>query len=117
MKLGVIGSWYHIFQLEGYIFFGTTSRFLQLVKRHVNHDQLKRPRCARDKFIIFDFSVVPGMDATAAIVFIKIARLLRSRGVTPVWAGISPNVRSRMENFGVLQVEDSFPTLDQVTPT
>ena len=73
MKLGVIGAWYHIFRLEGYIFFGTASGFHRRIKRHVLVHNMRRPKCAQDKFLIFDLAAVPGMDATAAIVFIKVS--------------------------------------------
>ena len=73
MKLGVVGGWYKIFQLDGYIFFGTASRFHRHVKRCLEAtDASRRKRGHRDKFLIFDLTAVPGMDATAAIVFIKV---------------------------------------------
>jgi Ca2+-binding EF-hand superfamily protein/CRP-like cAMP-binding protein/anti-anti-sigma regulatory factor len=73
---------------------------------------LRRPLCARDKYLIFDLVAVSGMDATAAIVFIKIERLVRMHGMVPVWAGVAPSVKDRLESFNVIRISESFSTLD-----
>lgn len=112
MKLGVVGSWYHIFSLEGYIFFGTASRFHRMVKKHVTKADAERSRCARDKFLIFDMSNVFGMDVTASIIFLKVKRMLKARSIGTIWAGLAPNVLSRLEGWSIIELEEQFPTLD-----
>ena len=92
MKLSVISVF--IFALEGHLL----RHRLALPPAHQAPPH-RRPDAAAARArrsLIFD-SKVPGMDATAAIVFIKVARLVRSRGMTPVDRHLAQLMRARLE--------------------
>ena len=111
-KLGVLGVWYTIVVAQGYIFFGTAARLHRIVKGHVA-SMKRRPRAERTKTLIFNLSDVYGVDASASVIFLKSYRLVRSQGITLVWAGLSRTVETALTRSGVLG-EDAltFPTLD-----
>ena len=88
LKLAVLGRWYHIFTAQGYLFFGTASRLYRQFKEHTEASRLM-PHFERTKMILFDMTAVPGIDATAEGIFLKILRLSRRHDIELVWAGES----------------------------
>ena len=104
MKLGVLGCWYHIFRLDGYIFFGTSATLYKRFKDHVDA-LVKIPRCERSKYIIFDMSEVDEADETALDVFSKILRLAQSSNIELVWCGLGPLLQKNFRVHGILTEE------------
>lgn len=74
-----------LFNLRGFLFFGTANLFFEQMKAE----------CAASPgqtYFIFNFRRVYGIDSTAAKVFIKILNLLAGKQITPVFCGLSPEL-------------------------
>ena len=71
MKLGVLGCWFCVFPVQGYVFFGTASSLYTLFREHIAELSMLPP-CERTKLIIVDMTEATGIDATATAVFSKV---------------------------------------------
>ncbi len=75
-----------IFNLRGFLFFGTASLYYEELKRLVEQEE-------RYEYVVLNFHRVTGMDSTAVQVFFKIVNFLESIGAIVVFCGMSPQVR------------------------
>lgn len=68
----------------------------------------------RIRWLIFDFSLVTGLDATAVrSCFMMLKCLLRNAGISVVFAALAPHMRELLVSHGVLSEEDMvYDTLD-----
>jgi SulP family sulfate permease len=105
------GQQIYILVLQGYIFFGTSSSLLDHVRQRMEGTD-KRPR-----FLIFDFCMVTGLDASAALGFVKIRQLAARYGASWVFTALRPEVEQQLRQGGCLDGEGSavqvFPDLDR----
>lgn len=83
-------------ELQGFLFFGTSERLLQRVRRH-----LDRAHGSGLRYLLLDFRRVTGSDATAALSFLKMLRLASARGVALMLTDVPPAVRDRFVVGGV----------------
>jgi SulP family sulfate permease len=81
-----------IYELSGYLFFGSAGRILEEVAAACG--------AARD-FIVIDFRRVQGIDASAAFTLRKIADEAGDRGTHVVLTGLSPALRHVLVRSGV----------------
>ncbi|KAG6372058.1 hypothetical protein JVT61DRAFT_8766 [Boletus reticuloceps] len=90
-----------IIQLQGFLFFGTISHVEETIRSLVN-DVIFQARPVR--FVVVDFSLVAGVDLSAAEAFVRIQRLLAAKGVVLVFCGFSrPEVGKALASVGVLE--------------
>jgi SulP family sulfate permease len=102
----------YILMLQGYIFFGTASSLLDHVRQRLVGADRTRPR-----FLIFDFRMVTGLDASAALGFVKIRQLASRYSACRVFTGMLPGVEHQLRAGDCLDAEGSpcqiFPDLDR----
>lgn len=84
-----------VFLLQGFVFFGTAERLLQRVRARLDAAE------ARPRRLLFDFRRVSGIDATAALSFLKLLRRAADAGVEVGFTGVPPAVREQLVAGGV----------------
>ncbi len=99
-----------ILWLQGYIFFGSANRIFRYVA-----DRMAAPAKHPLQWLVLDFELVVGMDASAALSFIKLRNLAEKHGVAIAVSGLSETVGAPI--FGRSKVVSAarfqrFPTLD-----
>jgi len=106
------GERIHMFELQGYLFFGTASSLLDRVKERLNDAGQQEAR-----FVIIDFRRVTGLDSSAVLVFTKARQLAGSRGITLVLTGVGDRLRRQLERGGFAEDPDGgvriLPDLDR----
>jgi SulP family sulfate permease len=107
-----LGEQIAIFQLQGYIFFGTAHDLFERVRQRTLAADLPRLR-----FMLLDFRLVPGLDSTAMLSFSKLRQLGESHGLTLVFTQLAPGIRRQFKQAliyeeGALGVR-IFPDLDR----
>lgn len=99
-----------ILELQGFLFFGTAGQLLERVRARVDRGGGEAVR-----FVVLDLRRTPAIDASAAHSFVRLGRLVASRGVELVLTGLAPGVEKRLIRGGgvdrdVLRV---LPDLDR----
>lgn len=90
-----------IIQLQGFLFFGTISHVEDTIRSFV--DDLKF-RAIPVRFVVVDFSLVGGVDLSAAEAFVRVQRLLAAKGVVLVFCSVSrAEVGKALRSVGVLE--------------
>lgn len=80
-----------ILELQAYIFFGTANRIYEQIKH-----RLQTPQAAGLRVVVLDFRQVSGIDASAALSFVRLKRLLRQHQITLAFTGLKPTVQQRL---------------------
>lgn len=90
-----------IIQLQGFLFFGTIAHVEDTIRSFVDDPTF----CAHPvRFVVVDFSLVAGVDLSAAEAFVRVQRLLAAKGVVLVFCGVSrPEVCKALASVGVLE--------------
>ncbi|PKY22117.1 hypothetical protein RhiirB3_422837 [Rhizophagus irregularis] len=83
-----VGNQIYVIKLQGYMFFGTISGVERAIRKFLTYRQWKRNPI---RFLIVDFSLVNGLDFSAAEAFIRIQRLLSAKNVYLVLCGAEYN--------------------------
>ena len=81
-----------IFQLQGFIFFGTAHELFARVRQRAlaaNQPSLR--------FVLLDFRLVPRIDSTALLSFSKIQQLSEQHGLALVFTQLAPSIRRQFE--------------------
>ncbi len=94
MLLQEVGEHVRLFNLRGFLFFGTANVFFERMK--IVCDQ-----SPSGTYFIFNFRRVSGIDSTAAQVFLKITNLLAAKKITPIFCALSPEAEKACELAGV----------------
>lgn len=101
-----------ILGLEGYIFFGTSTRLLEHIRARLQQPAAKRPR-----YIVLDFLLVSGIDESAAVSYTKLQRLARQLDVHLVYTTVPPDVQQRLYMHNVISSQSNAATeADQLFP-
>ena len=79
------GSAAEVFNLRGFLFFGSATMFFERIKARVRQD-------TSQSYFIFNFRRVTGLDSTTAQIFVRLANLLAARRITPVFCGLNQAV-------------------------
>jgi SulP family sulfate permease len=98
-----------ILRVSGFVFFGSTNRLLERIRRRV--EEATPPR-----FLVIDLRRVTGVDSSAVVAFVKVMRLAEAAGFEVVFTGASDPVRAQLARGGVDETEElvSFePDLDR----
>jgi sulfate permease, SulP family len=92
LLLEKFGSAVQIYELQGFLFFGTANVILDSLKHRLS--QLNDPA---PFLLLVDFSAVTGIDSSAALSFQKTLHLADEHGIRLVLTGASTQVRARLE--------------------
>jgi sulfate permease, SulP family len=98
-----------ILRVSGFVFFGSTNRLLERIRRRV--EGATPPR-----FLVIDLRRVTGVDSSAVVSFVKMMRLAEAVGSEIVFTSASDPVRAQLARGGVDEREElvSFePDLDR----
>jgi SulP family sulfate permease len=100
-----------IYQLQGFIFFGTAQSLLGQIR-----SQIMNPALSPVRFLILDFALVPGLDSSAASSFVRMNQLTDTKNVQLVFTYLSAQmqcqlVQAGLGNGGMSHIQ-FFPTLD-----
>lgn len=92
------GDSIYIVRLQGYLFFGTASRLYSNLVKRVNQDApaVEAPL----GYAIYDCSQISGVDSSAALSFIKMAKLASTRPFFFILANLRDEYRERLEQAG-----------------
>ena len=93
-----LGQSIHIFELQGFIFFGTANALLEQIQVRVK-DEAQPP----SRYIILDFRRVTGLDSSAVLSFIKGRQLTETREITLVLTNISQSIQKQFELEGMFE--------------
>ncbi len=93
-----LGQSIHIFELQGFIFFGTANALLEQIQVRVK-DEAQSP----SRYIILDFRRVTGLDSSAALSFIKGRQMTETRGITLVLTNISESIQNQFKLEGMFE--------------
>lgn len=100
-----------IIALQGFLFFGTTSRLLDRIQELTSRPQRRYP-C----YIIVDCRLVTGADASVPLSFARLGQLAAREGVQIVLTGLEAPIRQAIGRAGQVDAPDSvfhvFPDLD-----
>jgi SulP family sulfate permease len=87
-----VGHQAAVFELSGFLFFGTANALVERV-----HTELSRQTALR--FVVIDFARVHGLDASAAFSLGKLSRLCDAASVRLIFSGLPRNQEARYREF------------------
>ncbi|MBD3309480.1 STAS domain-containing protein, partial [candidate division KSB3 bacterium] len=90
-----------IFKLQGVLFFGTADSLLTEIRQRIDE-----PDLAPLRFVVFDFSLVTGLDSSALNRFIKLKQIAAKQQITLVFTQLSSQIRHQFERGGYLDKTD-----------
>jgi sulfate permease, SulP family len=93
------GERIQVFELQGYLFFGTASSLLDRLKERLGDGRNEV------RFVVLDFRRVSGLDSSAVLAFTKAEQLTSSRGITLVLTGLDDRLRRGLERGGFVENE------------
>lgn len=85
--LDEVGTQTQIIKLQGFLFFGTINSVENLIRRALDIAAWNQNPI---RFLIVDYTLVSGVDFSAAEAFLRINRLLMAKGVLLVFCGLTP---------------------------
>jgi sulfate permease, SulP family len=94
-----------VFELQGYLFFGTANGLFDRVAAEITADD------ADIKTLLVDFRRVEGMDVSASFVLARLADMAVQNGVRIAFTGVSPTLRERLGPAGRVEGLTFHPTL------
>jgi SulP family sulfate permease len=83
-----------ILRLSGFVFFGSTSRLLERIRR--------RSEGSPPRFIVLDLRRVTGVDASAVVSLAKVVRMAEACGSEVVFTAASEPIRQQLDRGGVV---------------
>ncbi|KAK0533730.1 hypothetical protein OC834_000825 [Tilletia horrida] len=83
-----VGTQTQILKLQGFLFFGTINSVEDLIRRALD---IATWQSNPIRFLIVDFSLVSGVDFSAAEAFTRVQRLLEAKDVVLVFCGLQPD--------------------------
>ena len=108
-ELRTLSDRVQILRVSGFVFFGSTNRLLERIKRRIEEE-------TPPGFLVIDLRRVTGVDSSAVVSFVKIIRLAEAAGSEVVFTAASDAVRAQLARGGVDEVPGlvSFePDLDR----
>lgn len=91
--LTAAGDSFHIFELQGFLFFGTANRLLEQVRQRI-----ETPDLPKLQFILLDFEQIKGLDASAVLSFVKLKQLTARHDILLIFTDLAPTYQARMRN-------------------
>lgn len=105
------GDQIHILELQGFIFFGTANNLLQLVRQRA---QQTEPQPL--KFVILDFRLVNGIDASAVVSFNRVRQFTEQKDIHLLWTAVNETIWQVLERgdcFDPTHLPNRWPDLDR----
>jgi SulP family sulfate permease len=106
------GQALQILELQGYVFFGTANRIYEQLKERLVATDAQPP-----SVLMLDFRWVNGIDASAALSFVRLKRLLRKYDVLLAFTGLRPEIEQKLRKDVLTQTDQDqwrlFPDLDR----
>ena len=106
------GSRINIFELSGYLFFGSVNSLVEKI-----HDEVDKAIFSGDRYVVIDFSETKGVDISAVNSFVRLINKLSEDGVIIVFTAVCPLFLYQLkQHLGQMKPEDalfSFKSLDQ----
>jgi len=105
------GDQIQIFELQGYIFFGTAYTLLRQVRT-----QLVDKNRSGIRYMILDLRGVSGLDSSAIFIFSKCRQVCEDLGVELILTGASDSLHDQLETGGFIKTLNKihlFPDLDR----
>jgi SulP family sulfate permease len=96
-RLRTLADRVQILRVSGFVFFGSTNRLLERIRRRV---ETSPPR-----FLVIDLRRVSGVDSSAVVAFVKVMHLAEASGFEIVLTGVADPVRTQLERGGVVAAE------------
>ena len=97
------GEQIYILELQGLIFFGTANKLLTQIRDRIDH-----PTAIPVRFVILDFRLVSGLDASAVLSFAKLKQVATSKGVNLLFTNLSHEAMQRLKQGDCLEADDPF---------
>ena len=97
------GDQTYILELQGLIFFGTANKLLNQIRDRIDH-----PTSKAVSFVILDFRLVSGLDASAVLSFAKLKQVASSKQVHLLFTHLSPEAMQRLKQGDCLEADDPF---------
>jgi SulP family sulfate permease len=98
------GDEIQIYRLSGYVFFGSSEAVFERVR-----DDLRALPAGRVQYVVLDFGLVAGVDASAITSLTKLRNLCRKHAAALVCCGVSAAIRRALERDGVLDPAGPVP--------
>ncbi|MEM7114087.1 MAG: SulP family inorganic anion transporter [Chloroflexota bacterium] len=95
--------WIHIIKLRGYIFFGTADTLLNQIQE-ILADEANQSL----HFVLVDFDLVSGLDASAYHSLIKLKELTAEKELTLLFTGLAPKLQKNLTRTGMVTDETFF---------
>ena len=104
------GHWIQMVELQGYLFFGTADAIFSQIRAYLNSQQAHGLR-----YIVVDFRLVTGFDASAVRTFGKLKQLVVQHEITLLFTQLSPSLQEQMAQADLMEDEQLrlFANLDQ----
>jgi sulfate permease, SulP family len=106
------GNQIYILDLQGFLFFGTTTTLINQIQQHLHHvtgDSLK--------FVVLNFRSVTGLDSSAVMGFEKLKQIAQRQSLQLMFTQLSHTIQQQLQRASVLQPNDPtfhvFPDLDR----
>lgn len=100
-----------IFELQGYLFFGTTNRIFERVVQ-----RLEGSTCSALRFLVLDFRRVSGVDASAVFSFLKLRHFAEAHGFAVAFTHLGESLIGKLRRGGCIK-DDAvcivFPDMDR----
>jgi SulP family sulfate permease len=96
-RLRALGDRVQILRVSGFVFFGSTSRLLDRIRRRVEE-------AAPPRFLVIDLRRVTGVDSSAVVSFAKVRSLAEASGSEVIFTGASDPVRAQLARGGVVEM-------------
>ncbi|BAU10659.1 cyclic nucleotide-binding protein [Leptolyngbya sp. NIES-3755] len=93
----------YIVELQGLIFFGTANKLLNQVRDRIHNDQLPPVR-----YVILDFRLVSGLDASAVLSFAKLNQIAHQKQIHLIYTHLSSQAKQRLKQGDCLEEDDLF---------
>jgi len=97
------GDQTYILELQGLIFFGTANKLLNQIRNRLAH-----PTSSAVRFVILDFRLVSGLDASAVLSFVKLKQIAFSKQVHLLYTNLSLEAIQRLKQGDCLEADDPF---------
>jgi SulP family sulfate permease len=103
------GDWLYAIQMQGFIFFGTAQKLLDMIRRRIDDRALLPVR-----FLVLDFRLVTGIDSSAVFGFAKIRQLTETKAITLVFTDLSIAMQRQMAKEVLSKGENQLRIFDDL---
>jgi sulfate permease, SulP family len=95
------GEQTYVIELQGLIFFGTANKLLNQIRDRIDH-----PEQTPVRFVLLDFRLVSGLDASAVLSFAKLKQVAGAKQIHLIFTNLSPEAQQRLQQGECLDKDD-----------